>query len=163
MYEGRLNPKNIELLNQINPLYIGFPWYMHGFWGNALSKQQGYITQQNLQGEQMAVANFELRIPFTGPEKLALIPFQYLPSDLNFFVDGGLVWSKQKKIGQSYPFESFGNNTIDFKTSPIFTTGLSLRINVLGYFVVEPYLAVPVYNGQKQPVITGFNFMVPGW
>lgn len=163
IYEGRLNPKNIELLNQINPLYIGFPWYMHGFWGNALSKQQGYITQQNLQGEQMAVANFELRIPFTGPEKLALIPFQYLPSDLNFFVDGGLVWSKQKKIGQSYPFESFGNNTIEFKTSPIFTTGLSLRINVLGYLVVEPYLAVPIYNGQKQSVITGFNFMVPGW
>jgi Tol biopolymer transport system component len=163
MYEGRLNPKNIELLNQINPLYIGFPWYMHGFWGNALSKQQGYITQQNLQGEQMAVANFELRIPFTGPKKLALIPFDYIPSDLNLFFDGGLVWSKQKKIGQSYPFESFGNNTITFKTSPIFTTGLSLRVNVLGYLVVEPYLAVPIYNGQKQPVITGFNFMVPGW
>jgi Tol biopolymer transport system component len=163
MYEGRLNPKNIELLNQINPLYIGFPWYMHGFWGNALSKQQGYITQQNLQGEQMAVANFELRIPFTGPKKLALIPFDYIPSDLNLFFDGGLVWSKQKKIGQSYHFESFGNNTITFKTSPIFTTGLSLRVNVLGYLVVEPYLAVPIYNGQKQPVITGFNFMVPGW
>jgi Tol biopolymer transport system component len=163
MYEGRLNPKNIELLNQISPLYIGFPWYMHGFWGNALSKQQGYITQQNLQGEQMAVANFELRIPFTGPKKLALIPFDYIPSDLNLFFDGGLVWSKQKKIGQSYPFESFGNNTITFKTSPIFTTGLSLRVNVLGYLVVEPYLAVPIYNGQKQPVITGFNFMVPGW
>ncbi|MDP1814480.1 MAG: tolB protein precursor [Leadbetterella sp.] len=163
IYEGRLNPKNIELLNQINPLYIGFPWYMHGFWGNALSKQQGYITQQNLQGEQMAVANFELRIPFTGPKKLALIPFDYIPSDLNLFFDGGLVWSKQKKIGQSYPFESFGNNTITFKTSPIFTTGLSLRVNVLGYLVVEPYLAVPIYNGQKQPVITGFNFMVPGW
>ncbi len=163
IYEGRLNPKNIELLNQINPLYIGFPWYMHGFWGNALSKQQGYITQENLQGEQMAVANFELRIPLTGPKKLALIPFQFLPSDLNFFVDSGLVWSKQKKIGQTYPYESFGNNTISFKTSPIFTTGLSLRINVLGYLVVEPYLAVPVYNGQKQPVITGFNFMVPGW
>jgi Tol biopolymer transport system component len=163
MYEGRLNPKNIELLNQINPLYIGFPWYMHGFWGNALSKQQGYITQQNLQGEQMAVANFELRIPFTGPKKLALIPIDYIPSDLNLFFDGGLVWSKQKKIGQSYPFESFGNNTITFKTSPIFTTGLSLRVNVLGYLVVEPYLAVPIYNGQKQPVITGFNFMVPGW
>jgi WD40 repeat protein len=163
MYEGRLNPKNIDFLNQINPLYIGFPWYMHGFWGNALSKQQGYITQENLQGEQMAVANFEVRLPFTGPEKLALVPFQFLPSDLNLFIDGGLVWSKQKKIGQTYPYESFGNNTISFKTSPIFTTGLSLRVNVLGYLIVEPYLAVPIYNGQKQPVITGLNFMVPGW
>jgi len=163
LYEGRLNTKNIDFLNQINPLYLGYPWYMHGFWGNALSKQRGYITQQNLQGEQMAVANFELRIPFTGPKKLALIPFDYVPSDLNLFFDAGLVWSKQKKIGQSYPYESFGNNTITFKTSPIFTTGLSLRVNVLGYLVVEPYLAVPIYNGQKQPVITGFNFMVPGW
>jgi uncharacterized protein YjaZ len=163
LYEGRLNPKNIDFLNQINPLYLGFPWYMHGFWGNSLSKQQGYITQQNLQGEQMAVANFEVRLPLTGPEKLALIPIQFLPSDLNFFLDGGLVWSKQKKIGQTYPYESFGNSTISFKTSPIFTTGLSLRVNLLGYLIVEPYLAVPIYNGQKQPVITGFNFMVPGW
>lgn len=163
MYEGRLNAKNIELLNQINPLYLGYPWYMHGFYGKALSKQQGHITQENLQGEQMVVANFEVRIPFTGPKKLALIPFQFVPSDINFFVDGGLVWSKQKKIGQTYPYESFGNNTITFKTSPIFTTGLSLRVNVLGYLIVEPYLAVPVYNGQKRSVLTGFNFMVPGW
>lgn len=163
MYEGRLNAKNIDFLNQINPLYLGYPWYLHGFYGRALAKQQGYITQENLQGEQMAVANFEIRIPFTGPKKLALIPIEFIPSDLNFFVDAGLVWSKQKKIGQSYPYESFGNNTINFKTSPIFTTGLSLRVNVLGYLVVEPYLAVPIYNGQKQAVITGLNFMVPGW
>lgn len=163
LYEGRLNPKNLELLNQINPLYMGYPWYMHGFYGRALTKQIGYITQANLQGEQMAVANFEIRLPLTGPKKLALIPLEFIPSDLNFFLDGGLVWSKQRKIGESYLFESFGSNAINFKTSPIYTTGMSLRINVLGYLIVEPYIALPIYNGQKQAILSGFNFMIAGW
>ena len=162
-YNGRLNPKNIENLNQIYPIYLGFPWYIHGFYGNALNKQIGLITEDNLKGEQLAVANFEVRMPFTGPEKLALIPFEYLPSDLNFFIDGGMVWSKDKKIGTTSEYTSIGNTSLKFKTSPIFTTGLSLRINVLGYLIVEPYLAVPIYNGRKQPVLTGFNFMVAGW
>lgn len=163
LYNGRLNPKNLEVLNQINPLYLGFPWYIHGFYGNALAKQQGLITQENLTGEQLGVANFEVRLPFTGPKKLALIDFQYLPSDINFFVDAGIAWSQQKKIGEVNTFNTFGNSSVTFKNTPIFTTGVSIRINVLGYLIVEPYLALPYYNGKKQALISGFNFMVPGW
>jgi Tol biopolymer transport system component len=163
IYNGRLNPKNLEILNNFNPLYLGYPWYIHGFWGSALSKHGGIITEENLRGEQMAVANFEVRLPFTGPKKLALIEFNYLPSDINFFVDGGMVWSRDKKVGEVHTFSTFGNNSFDFKTSPIFTTGLSLRVNVLGYLIVEPYLAIPFFNGKKRDLISGFNFMVPGW
>ncbi|MGR3809625.1 tolB protein precursor [Jiulongibacter sp. NS-SX5] len=165
LYNGRLNPENLDFLNQINPLYLGFPWYMHGFYGQAFNKQQanGDITQQALMGEQLAVANFEVRLPFTGPEQIALIPFQYLPSDLNFYVDAGMVWSRERQIGETYGLTSFGNTLIDFTVDPIITTGLSLRINVLGYLILEPYFAVPFYNGGKKPVVTGMNFMIPGW
>ncbi len=165
LYNGRLNPQNLDFLNQINPLYLGFPWYMHGFYGNAFSKQAatGEITQSALMGEQLAVANFEVRLPFTGPEQIALIPFQYLPSDLNFYVDAGLVWSRERQIGETYGLQSFGNSLVNFKTDPIITTGLSLRINVLGYLILEPYMAVPFYNGGKKLVVTGMNFMIPGW
>ncbi|MFN8428676.1 MAG: tolB protein precursor [Spirosomataceae bacterium] len=163
MYNGRLNPSNLELLNKINPLYLGYPWNMHGFWGNALSKQTGFITQENLQGEQMALANFEIRLPFTGPEKLALFKFDYLPSDLNFFVDAGQIWSASNKPGQTNEFPTFASKALKFKNSPIVTTGLSIRVNVLGYLVLEPYFAIPYYNGKKQNVVSGMNFMVPGW
>ncbi|WP_341225258.1 DPP IV N-terminal domain-containing protein [uncultured Arcticibacterium sp.] len=164
-YNARLNPTNLELLNQINPLYLGYPWYMHGFYSGAFQKQQasGYITQEALSGEQLAVANFEVRLPFTGPEQIALIPFNFLPSDLNFFVDAGMVWSADKKIGGVEEYPSFGDSSIEFKRDPIITTGLSLRINVLGYLILEPYFALPFYNGGKKPVVTGVNFMIPGW
>ncbi|MFC3809869.1 tolB protein precursor [Lacihabitans lacunae] len=163
LYNGRLNPTNLDVLNQINPLYLGFPWNMHGFWGRALTNQQGTISQENLQGDQMLVGNFEVRLPFTGPEKLALIKFNYLPSDLNFFVDAGLVWSKSNKIGETNAITSFGANNFNFKTSPIVTTGLSLRVNVLGYVILEPYVALPFYNSKKQALVSGLNFMIAGW
>jgi Tol biopolymer transport system component len=165
MYNGRLNPSNLEFLNQINPLYLGYPWYMHGFFGRAMQKQidMGTITQDALQGEQLALTNIELRLPFTGPKKLALIEFNYLPSDLNFFVDAGMIWSENKKIGETYVFNAFGNSPLDFKINPVISTGVSLRINVLGYLIVEPYVAIPFYNGKKQSSVTGVNFMVPGW
>lgn len=165
MYNGRLNASNLDFLNQINPLYIGYPWHMHGFWGNAMQKQinLGTITQDALMGEQMALSNLELRLPFTGPQKLALIPFNYLPSDLNFFVDAGMIWSENRKIGETYVFNPNGTNPLDFKINPIISTGLSLRVNVLGYLIVEPYVAFPYYNGKKQASVTGINFMVPGW
>ncbi len=163
IYNGRLNPSNLTLLNLINPLYLGFPWNMHGFWGSALSQQTGLISSENLQGEQIALSNFEIRLPFTGQKKLALIDFQYLPSDLNFFFDAGMAWSQNRKIGETYNTIAFGTNNFNFKTSPIVTTGISLRVNVLGYFILEPYLAVPYFNGNKQSVVKGINFMVAGW
>lgn len=164
-YNGRLNATNLDLLNQINPLYLGYPWYMHGFYAGAYSKQQasGYITQEALSGEQLAVANFEVRLPFTGPEQIALIPFNFVPSDLNFFLDAGMVWSREKKIGETYGYPTFGNSLVNFTVDPIITTGMSLRINVLGYLILEPYFALPFYNGGKKPVVTGLNFMIPGW
>ncbi|MFT5886977.1 MAG: hypothetical protein ACI9IP_003449, partial [Arcticibacterium sp.] len=55
------------------------------------------------------------------------------------------------------------STTFDFKDDLILTTGMSLRVNVLGYIIVEPYFAVPFYNGGKKPVVTGVNFMIPGW
>ncbi|UBM59621.1 tolB protein precursor [Marinilongibacter aquaticus] len=163
MYNGRLNPSNTDFLNQINPLFLGFPWYMHGFYGKAFTKQQESISTDALRGDQMALANFEVRLPFTGPKKIALLPIEFLPSDLNFYVDCGLVWSQQKPLGGIYQYETYGNQTIDFKSTPVVTTGLSLRINVLGFLIVEPYMAVPFYNGGQKPVVSGMNFMIPGW
>ena len=165
LYNGRLNSSNLDYLNQINPLYLGFPWNMHGFYGNALQKQQnlGLITQEALQGEQLLVSNVELRLPFTGPKKLALIDFAYVPSDLNFFFDSGMIWSADRKIGSTNDYKAPSKTSVKLKVEPLVTMGMSLRINLMGYLILEPFVAVPFYDGKRQPTVSGINFLIPGW
>ncbi|WP_064196920.1 MULTISPECIES: LpqB family beta-propeller domain-containing protein [Emticicia] len=165
LYNGRLNASNLNYLNQINPLYLGFPWNMHGFYGGALQKQQsmGLITQEALQGEQLLVTNLEVRLPLTGSKKLALFDFTYIPSDLNFFFDSGMVWSSDKKIGTTNEYQTSNETSIKLKVEPRMMTGLSLRVNLMGYLIIEPYVALPIYNSKIHSAVSGINFLVPGW
>lgn len=164
-YYGRLNAANINDYNRLFPMYLGFPWYMHGYWGRALDSQLSnlQLSESQLKGTQMGLANFELRLPFTGPKKLALIDFQYVPTDLNFFFDAGMAWDDERKIGSTYEASLRDGNLKSVKINPVMSTGISLRINALGYLILEPYFAVPIYNGKVQSPVTGMNFMVPGW
>ncbi len=45
---------------------------------------------------------------------------------------------------------------------PVVSTGASLRINLFGYLVLEPYYAFPLQNGGFRNGQFGLNF-VPGW
>jgi len=106
----------------------------------------------NLVGTRMFVGNLEFRIPFTGPEQLALIKSRYLGSDLNIFFDAGLAWDDVNK-----PFwQNSGQR------EPVFSTGISARVNVLGYIVLEPYYAFPLQNGGFKNGSFGLN-ITPGW
>ena len=160
-YEGRLNPKNIESLNKIYPLYLGYPWYIHGLDKNMFMGFYNQIENNSLVGEQMAVANIELRFPFTGPKKLALIPFNYVASDLNLFIDVGTTWNKKAKINpenQSMVFDDFIS-----RNNPVYSYGASIRINLMGYLLIEPYVAKVFKDKDNQGTVTGVNFMIAGW
>jgi hypothetical protein len=165
-YFGRLKALNLNDYNRLYPMNLGYPWHMHGYWGNALNKQLQslQLSDSQLQGTQMGLANFEVRLPLTGPKKLALFDFQYVPSDLNFFFDAGMAWNEtDKKPGTEYNALFSDGNSKSIKINPILSTGISLRINLLGYLILEPYVALPIYNGQFHTAVTGLNFMVPGW
>ena len=161
-YEGRLNSTNLDKVRFLTPLNLSFPWNMHGFNGGGFVFQQTFfgLEGSSLGGNQMAIANFEIRMPFTGPEQLALIPFKFIPSDLNFFFDLGMVWDKQEVVNPTDDFFLTGNNP---SSKPIYSTGLSLRLNILGYVILEPYMAIPFIDNKIQPVVTGVSFMIPGW
>jgi hypothetical protein len=45
---------------------------------------------------------------------------------------------------------------------PVFSAGVSFRVNVLGYLILKPYFAIPFQNGDWQNKNFGLNF-VPGW
>jgi len=139
------------------PLFIGFPGFVHGFFGQALDQQlQNGVSVNQLTGSQMLIGNIELRLPFTGPEKLALFKSNFLLSDLALFVDGGVAWDQDSR-----PVLDLTSTRADERI-PVFSTGLGLRVNLFGYLVVEPYYAIPIIRGEAQQGVFGVNFL-PGW
>jgi len=158
MHYGRFGKRtNDERLNQ---LYLGYPWYMRGYeyqtFGENISNADTLITTNDLTGSKIGLLNFEVRIPFTGPKKIALIPSGYLMSDFVFFTDAGIAWDNNSDIRLTYKKTDIANRI------PLITFGASLRINILGYMVIEPYYAFPLQYGAFNNPSFGINFM-PGW
>jgi hypothetical protein len=107
-----------------------------------------------LVGSRIAVANAELRIPLFGTEQLGLINFPYLPTEIAPFFDAGVAWTSTQS-----PTIEFARNTD--KRVPVFSTGVSARVNLLGYAVLEVYWAKPFQRPGRSSV-WGFQ-VAPGW
>ncbi|MES2826896.1 MAG: basic secretory protein-like protein [Bacteroidota bacterium] len=167
------------------PLFVGYPYFIRGYEANSFynsnSSGTGGFDINQLSGSKMAVFNFELRLPFTGPKKLAQIPSKFLFSDLNLFFDAGLAWRQGSKVafkGQpTYVTENVkdenGNDVLDTNGNkittqytnervPALSVGVSLRVNVFGYFVLEPYYAIPFQRKDVKAGVFGLTF-APGW
>ncbi len=147
----------------IPPFYLGYPWLIRGY-ENISYSGNDFLTGETfnvsrLSGTRIMVANAELRIPFTGPERLALIKSKWLFTDLNLFMDSGLAWNRGDKIGFTQNLMKGVDQEYRF---PVFSTGASLRINLFGYLVLEPYYAFPLQNGGFRNGVFGLNF-TPGW
>ncbi len=146
----------------LQPLYLGYPWLIRGYEHISRGQEAGEninsLNISRLSGTRLAVANVELRLPFSGPEQLALIKSKYFLTDFNIFVDAGLAWNRGDRI---IPWSQAATAT-DREKYPLVSTGVSFRINVLGYLVLEPYYAFPLQNGGFRNGTFGLNF-VPGW
>jgi WD40 repeat protein len=167
------------------PLYVGYPFLIRGyeaqsFYNSQIATKSNFNIDQ-LSGSRIAVANFEIRLPFTGPEKLAAIKSKFLFSDLNLFFDAGLAWNKGDKVQfQKNPDllrldpvkDDAGNPVNDAAGNPLTTpvysrvpalsAGISLRVNIFGYFVLEPYFAIPFNRTDVKKPVFGLTF-APGW
>jgi hypothetical protein len=147
----------------ISPIYLGYPWLIRGyenisFYGNPGDNTIGFnsLNYSHLSGSRVAVINAELRVPMTGPKMLALFGSRYFMTDLNLFFDGGLAWSQGDKPRITWEKAAFNQRV------PVFSAGVSVRVNVLGAMILEPYFAIPFQNGGWQNKNFGLNF-VPGW
>lgn len=154
------------------PLFLGYPYLVRGYesagFYNANSFSSGFDLNQ-LMGTRISVANFEVRIPFTGPERLAVLPSRLLFTDLNFFFDAGLAWTKDSQIAfKSKPDKigevthPDGSRTEIYERVPAMSAGVSLRVNLFGYLVIEPYYAIPFQRNDVKFGVFGLNF-APGW
>jgi hypothetical protein len=73
-----------------------------------------------------------VRLPFTGPKKLAQIPSKFLFTDLNLFFDAGLAWTEDSKV--SFKGEPDGVILADGAPAervPAISAGVSLRLTYL--------------------------------
>ncbi len=152
LHYGRYG-ENTNTLGAINN--IAYPWFVRGYgYGRNEVTDANNLSSSNFVGDKMLVTNFEIRMPFTGPKQLALIKSKFLLTDLNFFFDAGVAWDAFDQ------FASDGTINNTFKVKPVMSAGASVRVNVLGALILEPYWAVPIQKDTK--VVFGLN-IVPGW
>ncbi len=140
------------------PLYLGYETLVRGYTYKAFDRSNtlnpNSLQPEDILGNKMIVTNFEVRLPFTGPERLSAIKSGFLFTDLNLFFDAGVAWGESQYYG--VPKRSLSESKI------ITSTGLSLRINVFGQLILEPYYAFPLQLEGNNGGIFGLNF-TPGW
>ncbi|MGV3509279.1 MAG: tolB protein precursor, partial [Sphingobacteriaceae bacterium] len=169
-----------EDANRFYPLFLGYPYLIRGYEANSFYKRQQGANDfniNNLTGTSIAVANLEFRLPFTGPKRLSAVESKFLFSDLNAFFDMGVAYSegseiifgKQKVLTRmvSNPQDPTGPKIPQDYNDPsqsvvAMSAGLSLRVNVFGYFVIEPYAAIPFQRDDVSGPVFGLTF-APGW
>ncbi|MCE7926299.1 MAG: hypothetical protein DYG98_24905 [Haliscomenobacteraceae bacterium CHB4] len=147
---------------QVQPLFVAQPWFVRGYPYNLLYNEERDLIEASA-GSKILVGNIEIRLPFTGPRQLAVIPSNFLLTDLNIFFDAGLGFFKENDLKKNPvdpdPFD--GRDPIRHK--PLLSTGISLRVNLFGALVLEPYFALPLtVPKERREWQWGLNF-IPGW
>lgn len=144
---------------RLTPLFLGYPTLVRGYDAYSLyERNKENISVDALTGSQIAILNGEVRLPFTGPKRLAVITSNYIFTELALFADAGTAWRADKAA-------TTGTETlipVPDKMKPVYSAGLSLRINLFGMLVLEPFYALPLTKGIRSKGIFGLNF-APGW
>jgi len=102
----------------------------------------GCPEYDRLQGSKMALANIELRFPFSGPDVIALIPSKSFPITLSAFVDMGMAWWSDDPVKLKLKSHSI-------ERIPVFSTGISSRFNINNVMILEAYYAIPFQRPQN--------------
>ena len=157
MYIGRFGRDKES--GALPPLYIGYPFLIRGYdaVGYAENTSQSGVSINDLIGSSMYVANAELRLPFTGPERLSTIKSGFLFTELNLFTDGGIAWGNRNLLS-----EQDIKGQVQRSSRFIMSSGVSLRVNLFGALILEPYYAIPWQNGGFRNASFGLNF-TPGF
>lgn len=107
-----------------------------------------------LLGSRVAVANVELRIPLFGARGLGLIETVFPPLEISPFFDAGVAWTRS-----SGPVWSGSTNSVE--RTPVMSAGITSRLNLFGFAVLEVFHARP-FQRPGRGGVWGFNIL-PGW
>mgnify|MGYP002625932840 CR=1 FL=1 len=127
---------------------------MRGYGSNDLYTEDPELFNRMV-GSKIGVVNAEIRLPLFGPKPLALLKFP-LPADLNLFVDGGVAFYETNDLENPSPITGV-------KHRPVFSVGASVRVNMFGVLVLEPFYALPLsVKEDARRFYCGFN-IIPVW
>jgi Tol biopolymer transport system component len=159
-------------VNSVYPFYIGQMGFVRGYgslFNGATEQLSNYdIAFGQVVGSKVLMGSGEIRMPFTGPKQLSLIGSKYLISDLALFYDAGVSFNEFSHLQDGFPVsvtqiasDGIPVNVVENrKPALLMSAGISMRINVFGYLIAEPYFAVPIQKGARGSV--GLN-LIPGW
>jgi dipeptidyl aminopeptidase/acylaminoacyl peptidase len=164
-----------ELNRNLFPNYVGFGGFIRGY--DVLNNfnpdvecadASPAVVQGSIQGcpifartlgSRMAVLNAELRIPLFGTESFGLFRTSFAPVEIAPFFDAGLAWSRGDDVRLKLVGGDAARTTPE--RVPMFSTGITARINLLGFAVIETFYAVPFQRPDRRGRF-GFN-LLPGW
>ncbi len=140
--------------DRVFPFFLGNPWFVRGYGSNDLYTADPQLANRMV-GSKMSVANAELRLPFFGRKPLSVVNF-FLPVDLALFADAGVAAYNFSDLER--PSQQTG-----LVHEPIFSVGASIRINLFGAIIVEPFYALPLsVKPEVKEWRWGLNIL-PGW
>lgn len=156
-----------DLTNAVRPIFLGYETLIRGYAYESFDDAECAFDARRgdgsgrecpsfdrLFGQRIAVANLEIRVPLLGVAQFGLINFPYLPTEVVFFVDGGLAWDSGDTVDLNLDRDPSAR-------IPMFSTGVSARISILGLMILEVYYAYP-FQRPQQGWHLGFN-LAPGW
>lgn len=139
--------------NDIYPLFSIDPTIVRGFlrYSEQEFSELLNIPYGKVAGSKLLAGSFEVRLPFTGPEQISLIRSKFLFTELALFFDSGVAFEE---------FSDFSNDFKDFRPAILMSSGVSMRINLFGSIILEPYYARTLNKGGRWNF--GLN-IIPGW
>ncbi len=159
------------------PQYLGYMGYVRGYDYNSMYRLQETMPLPDnfefqdffnqLLGSRVILSGLEVRFPFTGPERIALISSRIFFTELNLFLDAGVAWNSYNRLtlnpDKITEQKIEVNEREEYKNRfPVFSTGASVRINLFGALILEPFIAFPFQTEGFSTAVTGLNF-IPGW
>ena len=154
-------------VNSVYPIFIGQMGLVRGYNNQLFSN---YVLDNNdfyydqFYGSKLMMGNFEIRLPFTGIKRLSLIKSRYFMSDLAAFFDIGVAFDEFSHFSKGELILIKGEDglpqNISVKPKIAKSAGISLRVNLFGALIIEPYFAYPFE--EKSKFVFGLNLM-PGF
>ena len=170
--------------SRIWPLYLGDENFIRGYGYGSFGPEECLQTATSscpaldrLFGSRVIVGNAEFRIPLFGTPEFGLINFPFIPLEVSPFFDAGVSYSGAQN--PDFRFSRTGSSTVGADCTnpsatdgssqfivctdriPVFSSGISMRANVLGYLILEAYMAHP-FQRPARNWVWGFQ-LSPGW
>lgn len=153
----------IEQPSVVQPYFLGWESLVRGYSAYSFDPARecsqatglGQCPEYDrLFGHRLAVANVEVRVPVIGTERLGLLDFSFLPTELFAFADFGLAWD-----GRNPPELAWDRQSSD--RIPVASSGIGARVNVMGMMIIEMHYVRPWHRPNK-----GYHWgfqLQPGW